>query len=190
MNILLATDEILDSNIVEKAAEKADIQVLAQFMLSNTLEHQVISHAPDMLVIYVGEFSKQLMTQLCAIKQNGAVPVVLFTPDRREASIESAVESGVTSYIIDCDNLDRFKPLLDVARARFQKQRQLEQELDKLKQALADRKVIDKAKGILMQQKNISEEEAYSALRKLAMDKNKRMGEVAEQFVAAAEMLI
>lgn len=190
MKILLTTDEILDTQIVERAAALADIEVVSQLKLSNTLEHQVISYEPDMLVIYVSEFSRQLMSQLTAIKFSHPLPVVLFTPDRREESIESAVEAGVTSYIVDCDNLDRFKPLLDVAKARFQKLRQLEQELNKSKQALADRKVIDKAKGILMQQKDVSEEEAYSALRKLAMDKNKRIGEIAEQFVQAAEMLI
>ncbi len=190
MKILLSTDQIQDCHPVELAAEIAGVNMLGQMQLSNTLEQQVISIQPDVLVIYVAEFSGLLLSQLKALKKNYPLPVVLFTPDRNQESIDMAVDAGVTSYVVDCDNLDRFKPLLDVAKARFHQQHKLEQELDKSRQALADRKLIDKAKGILMEQKNVSEEEAYVALRKLAMDKNKRIGEIAEQFVQAAEMLM
>ena len=82
------------------------------------------------------------------------------------------------------------KPLLEVAIARFREQQRLETKLDNTKQALEDRKVIDKAKGILMRQKNMSEDDAYRTLRKIAMDKNIKIGEVAEQLVLVADVLV
>jgi response regulator NasT len=145
---------------------------------------------PDALVVVSDEIDRSILRELRAVKDAYPLPVLVFTRDSSADSIDAAVKAGASSYIVDCNDLDRLKSLLEVAGARFREQERVESELDNTRQALEDRKVIDKAKGILMKQKSMSEDDAYKALRKMAMDRNKKLSEVAEQLVLVADMLV
>jgi response regulator NasT len=103
--------------------------------------------------------------------------------------IADAINAGVSAYVVDGLNPARVKPVLDVAVARFNQFQALNDELGRAKASLAERKIIERAKGILMQQKKLSEEEAYRALRRAAMEQNRRIAEVAEYLVSAARLL-
>jgi response regulator NasT len=116
-------------------------------------------------------------------------PVVMFVDQSDKASIEAAIDAGVSAYVVDGMRKERVKPILDMAISRFNAFHRLREELDRTKQALEDRKIIDRAKGILMKSRNISEEDAYALLRKTAMNESRRMADVARSLVTAAKLL-
>jgi response regulator NasT len=130
------------------------------------------------------------MSEMSAITEKRPIPMLVYTRDSRPDSIDTAVKAGATAYVVDCNDPERLGPLLDVARYRFEEQQRLKQELLLTKSALQDRKRIEKAKGIIMKTKRLSEDQAYKAMRKLAMNHNKRMGEIAEQIISASEVLV
>ncbi len=116
--------------------------------------------------------------------------MIIFTRDSQPDSIVDAVKAGDSTYVVGCHDLERLGSLLGVAKARFDEQQRLKGELQQTKKALYDRKNVEKAKGIIMKTKSLSEDQAYSAMRKLAMNRNKRIGEIAEQVISAAEVLV
>jgi two-component system, response regulator / RNA-binding antiterminator len=116
-------------------------------------------------------------------------PIVLFTNDGDTTHVKDAVAAGVSAYIVAGLAPERIRPILDVAMARFQHEQELRRELADAKTQLHERKVIDRAKGLLMQRQGLSEQQAYDKLRKNAMDRGLRLGEVAQRLVDAADLL-
>jgi response regulator NasT len=114
----------------------------------------------------------------------------MFTQDDDGATIARATRAGVSAYVVDGINRKRVRPILDAAIERFQQFRGLTEELQETRAQLEARKVVDKAKGILMKQRGMTEDEAYKALRSLAMSSNKRLVDVAESVIAAANLLL
>lgn len=190
MDILLVSDCIEGDHPVAQAAARAACRVIKQVGPNDEAAHYVERMRPDAMVVVSDEMDRTILRELRAVKLINPLPVLVFTRDGTLESIDAAVKAGASSYIVDCGDLGRLKSLLEVATARFREQRRLESELDSTKQALEGRKAIDRAKGILMKQKGMNEDEAYKALRKLAMDRNMKIGEMAEQLIEAAEMLM
>jgi response regulator NasT len=116
-------------------------------------------------------------------------PIAMFVDQSDAASIEAAVDAGVSAYIVGGLRKERIKNILDLCISRFNAFARLQDELDRARTALEDRKVIDRAKGILMKAKNLNEEEAYALLRRTAMNEKKKIAEVAQSVVTAAELL-
>jgi two-component system, response regulator / RNA-binding antiterminator len=116
-------------------------------------------------------------------------PVVMFTHDGDSEKIRAATLAGVSAYVVDGMSGERIRPIIDAAVARFEQFHALKRELDDVEEKLADRKVIERAKGILMQGRSLSEEDAYRALRKQAMQTNARLVTVARQVVALAAII-
>jgi response regulator NasT len=124
------------------------------------------------------------------ISQDTPRPIVMFSADGNTEKIREAVRAGVSAYVVDGLAAQRVQPILDVAIARFEALQSLRNELEDTQLQLADRKRIDRAKGILIKQKNLSEEQAYQWLRKMAMDENLKLAEVADQVIRAAKLLL
>jgi len=118
------------------------------------------------------------------------VPVVVFTYVDDKEVIHSAIKAGVSAYIVDGLKAKRIVPILDTAMIRFKEQHAVLKELEKTRETLSERKLIERAKGIVMQRSDIDEEEAYKAMRKMAMDKNIKMAELAKSVISAAELII
>jgi response regulator NasT len=116
-------------------------------------------------------------------------PIAMFVDSSDSASIQASVDAGVASYIVDGLKKERIKYILDLTISRFNAFAKLQDELDRAKTALEDRKVIDRAKGILMKAKALSEEQAYALKRKTAMNENKKIVEIAQSVVTAADLL-
>ncbi len=114
----------------------------------------------------------------------------MFTHDDDNEKMRTAMRAGVSSYVVNGINNERIKPIIEVAIARFQEFQTLRAELAEANSALAERKLIERAKGLVMKQRQCSEEEAYQALRKLAMTRNLRMADMAKTVISAAELLI
>ncbi|MDH5302349.1 MAG: ANTAR domain-containing protein [Gammaproteobacteria bacterium] len=142
----------------------------------------------ELIIVNVEAVSFDMMKALRQIVQHHALPIVIFA--QREGVVRSSdvVKLGICAYIIDGLSVERIKPILEVAQARFEQFRLLQDEILASKQALSERKDIERAKGILMRQRNFSEDEAYNTLRKTAMSQNKRLADVARSIISVADM--
>jgi len=150
----------------------------------------VESMHPDVIIFICSEIDRTALREMRSVGEKQPTPILVFTRDSKQESIDAAVKAGASAYVIDCEDPERLDSLLGVALARFRQLGRLRQELNDTKNALLERKHVEKAKGIIMKQKNMSEEQAYHAMRKLAMDHNKRLGDIAGQIIAASEVLI
>ena len=130
-----------------------------------------------------------MLEHLCTISRDQPHPIVLFTDEDDAAKIKQAIRAGVTSYVVKGIDPARLKPILQVAIARFEAHQTLRRDLSDAQTQLAERKLIERAKGIVMKQKGIDEDAAYRLLRKLAMDRNAKLKDVAEQVVDFASVL-
>jgi response regulator NasT len=144
---------------------------------------------PDVILIDLEEPSRDVLEQMFQVSRAVRRPVAMFVDQSDKASIEAAVDAGVSAYIVGGLRKERIKNILDLCISRFNAFARLQDELDRTRTALDERKVIDRAKGILMKAKNLTEEHAYALLRKTAMNENKKIAEVAQSVVTAAELL-
>ena len=124
------------------------------------------------------------------MNKNMPRPVVIFTLEDGQTTIRDAVKAGVSAYIVDGLDPRRIKPIVEVARARFEDTQALRRELDEISQKLSDRKLVDKAKGVLMKARGIDEDAAYHAMRKLAMERGQTMAKVARDVIDMARVLL
>ncbi len=143
----------------------------------------------DIVVSYMPTPSRDTLATMSAVTRHYPVPIVMFVDSSDDATTEAAVRAGVSAYVIDGLAGRRIRPILDLATARFNESQALLGELEKTKAGLAERKTVERAKGILMREKRLSEDEAYHLLRKLAMDQNKRLFEIAHGLVTYSEIL-
>jgi response regulator NasT len=176
--------------ILEQALLDIGHKVVAKLTGPVDLYAEVARIQPDVIIVDLQSPDRDTLEQMREINRHQPRPVVMFADDGDSRTIEQAVRAGVSAYVVDGLNAKRVRPLLDVAIARFREYKALRDELEKAKTSLAERKVVERAKGLLMKRRGCSEEEAYQALRKLAMDQNRRLAEVAENLLSVADMLI
>jgi response regulator NasT len=143
---------------------------------------------PDVILIDLENPSRDVLEQMFQVSRAVKRPVAMFVDQSDRASIEAAVDAGVSAYIVGGLRKERVQNILDLCISRFNSFSKLENELERARSALEDRKVIDSAKGILMKAKNLSEENAYAMLRKTAMNENKKITEIAQSVVMAADL--
>jgi response regulator NasT len=150
---------------------------------------QVAAVQPDVIIIDAESPTRDTLEQLSIVSAQQPRPIVLFTEDRASATIQAAVKAGVSAYIVAGMQPERLRPILEVAVARFEQDRALRDELRDVQERLEERKVVERAKGILMKQKGIDEEQAYRLLRKLAMDRNRKLLDIARQVIDVTDLL-
>lgn len=151
------------------------------------LEDQIAQLQPD--VIIVDEQSDAALKRVVAATAEAPRPIVCFTEDKDKQKMHAAIEAGVSAYVVAGLSAERVKEVLDVALARFEVDQKLRHELSETKMKLAERKVIERAKGFLMERHHCTEDEAYRKLRRLAMDKNLKLSEVAQRMLDVADLL-
>jgi two-component system, response regulator / RNA-binding antiterminator len=163
-----------------------DIRVIAE---STGLARHIAERQPDIVLIDAGDPSRDVLEELALASGPMERPVAMFV-DRSDAPLtRAAIEAGVSAYVVDGLQADRIKPILDAAIARFHMFQKMRMELAATKAALEDRKIIDRAKAILMKARGIDEEAAYALLRKTAMDQKRKVADIAQQLVMAAGLL-
>ncbi|MDP2901900.1 MAG: ANTAR domain-containing protein [Methylovulum sp.] len=145
--------------------------------------------APDAVVFNVDTPSEKILADLQHLNQRSPLPVILFATDGHADTINQAINAGVSSFIVDGIEPKRLASIVHVAIARFRQQQALKNALEEARAQLEDRKQIDRAKAILIKTRNFTENEAYHTLRKLAMDRNITLGEMAKNVIAMAELL-
>jgi two-component system, response regulator / RNA-binding antiterminator len=184
---------IVDKNPIRAAIledglrEAGHVQVVHIDETSHLLQ-RIYTIDPDVILIDLENPSRDVLEQMFQVSRAVKRPVAMFVDQSDRASIEAAVDAGVSAYIVGGLRKDRVQNILDLCISRFNAFSRLETELEKTRSALEERKVIDRAKGILMKAKNLSEENAYALLRKTAMNENKKIAEVAQSVITAAEL--
>ena len=160
-------------------------------LISNTdsLLSDIKQYQPDILVMSVEFLSSSTLEQLILINEEQPLPVAVFAQQTSQEILKTAICAGVDSYVVDDVQEHRLKTILDLAIARFEQFHSLAKELEQTKEKLSERKLIEKAKGILMQQKNLSEDEAYTQMRKSAMNQGQSMAELSRRVISVFEML-
>jgi len=145
--------------------------------------------APDMIIVDAESQARDTLEHVVLATRDARRPIVLFTEDEDTTHVGAAIAAGVTAYVVAGMAPDRVKPVLDVALARFRHEEGLRRELAEARTELSDRKVIDRAKGILIMQHGLTEQDAYARLRKTAMNKGLRLAEVAQRLIDVTDLL-
>lgn len=170
--------ETIRSGLV--SAGFAEIQIVDADL---RLPEVITATQPDMLIIASESAARDTIEHVCVSTQHAPRPIVLFTDNDDSQRIKAALTAGITAYIVDGLRAERVKTVLDVAYARFELDQQLRAELDATKLKLAERKVVERAKGLLMQARGITEDEAYKRLRSMAMERGLKLVDAAQRVI-------
>jgi response regulator NasT len=144
---------------------------------------------PDVIVIDLENPNRDMLENMFQLSRAVKRPIAMFVDRADTASIEAAVDAGVSAYIVDGLRKERVKPILQMAISRFNAFSRMARELEEARGELENRKLIERAKGILMKSRSLSEDEAYALLRKTAMNQNRKLADVAMSLVTAADLL-
>ncbi len=174
--------------VVDALKDSVDCDV---FVISEAsgLGRRIAAHAPDIVLIDIDNPTRDMLEELTLASGPLERPVAMFVSGAAGGLAQTAIEAGVSAYVVDGLSPERIKPVMDTAIARFRMVRQMRSELAETRRALEERKVIDRAKGLLMKAKGIDEDAAYALLRKTAMDQGRRVPDVAEALVTASGLL-
>ena len=189
LRILIFDNDTERTNMFMQALEASGYTVVAYTSSREDLIGQVERVNPDVIVIGVDSPGQETLNQVASINQNRPRPIVMFTHDKRSEIIQAATRAGVSAYVVDGLSHERVQPIIEAAVARFREFQALRQELEKTKTSLAERKFVERAKGIIMKRRGCSEAEAYRLLQKMAMDGKKRLADVAQDVLSVAEVL-
>jgi two-component system, response regulator / RNA-binding antiterminator len=194
----LSMDDPTDEHAVSQAERSRSLRIgllesnfnlVAVLPADTFLQERLAQLQPDMIIVDAESEARDALEHVVMATRDERRPIVMFTNDEDTSHVKDAFAAGVTAYIVAGLSSERIRPILDVAMARFQHEQGLRQELADARSELQDRKVIDRAKGLLMQRQNLTEQAAYDKLRKTAMDKNLRLADVAQRMLDVADLL-
>ena len=168
---------------------QGSFNLVATLPADTFLRERLAQLKPDMIIVDAESDARDSLEHVVMATRDERRPIVLFTNDEDTRHVRDAVAAGVCAYVVAGLEPARIRPILDVAMARFEHEQGLRRELADAKTELKDRKVIDRAKGMLMQRQGLSEQAAYEKLRKAAMDKGLRLGDVAQRLLDVADLL-
>lgn len=186
--IIVETDSDRAKLIVDSLRSAGDFE-LHIISEPTGLARKILAHNPDIVLIDLESPSRDMLEELTLASGPLERPVAMFVDRSDEGLSAAAIEAGVSAYVVDGLQSQRVKPVIDAAIARFRMFQRMRTELAETKRALEERKVIDRAKGMLMRARGIGEDEAYALLRKTAMDQGKKVADVAQALVTAAGLL-
>lgn len=186
--VIVEEDRDRAKAIVDGLRESGDHDVHVIGSVSS-LARKIASLSPDVVLIDIDNPTRDMLEELTLASGPLERPVAMFVSGAAGGLAREAVEAGVSAYVVDGLRPERLQPVMDAAIARFQMMRQMRKELSETRRALEERKVIERAKGLLMKARAIGEDEAYAILRRAAMDQGRRVADVAEALVTAAGLL-
>lgn len=194
----LAVQDLGDDHAVSQAERSRSLRIgllengfnlVAVLPADVFLQERINQLQPDLIIVDAESDARDALEHVVMATRAARRPIVMFTNNNDTSEARHAVASGVTAYIVAGLSSERIRPILDVAMARFEHEQALRQELADTKTELKDRKTIDRAKGLLMQRQNLSEQQAFDKLRKTAMDKGLKLADVAQRMLDVAELL-
>lgn len=188
LKIAIVDESPIRATILEDGLREAGFTQVERIADTRNLLARIYAIDPDVILIGLESPSRDMLEQMFQMSRAVRRPVAMFVDQSDRAAIQAAVDAGVSAYIVDGLKKERVTSILDLCISRFNAFARLQAELDHAKGALEERKVIDRAKGVLMKAKNLTEEQAYALLRKTAMNENKKIVEIAQSVLTAAEL--
>ena len=189
LKIAIVDESPVRAAILEDGLREAGFRQVERIAETHNLLARIYALDPDVILIDLENPSRDVLEQMFQMSRAVKRPVAMFVDQSDSASIQAAVDAGVSAYIVDGLKKERVTNILDLCISRFNAFARLQAELDHAKVALEERKIIDRAKGVLMQAKKLSEDKAYALLRTTAMNENKKIVEIAQSVLTAAELL-
>jgi response regulator NasT len=189
MRIVIIDDKGLRASVLEEGLREAGYDDIHVVPPVGAFVARIERMAPDVVLMDLGSPSRDTLEEMLMVSRALAKPIAMFVDQSDDSMIAAAIDAGISAYVVDGLRKERVKPILDLAVRRFTAFARMQAELQEARTALADRKLIDKAKGILMSTRSLSEPDAYALLRTTAMNQGKRMAEVAEALITASELL-
>jgi two-component system, response regulator / RNA-binding antiterminator len=190
LSILILDENRIRAAIIEAGLREAGHARVTVVSEMNGIIRRIADVAPDVIVIDLENPNRDQLEHVLQMSRVVERPIAMFVDRSDTEMMASAIEAGVSAYVVDGLRKDRVKPILDMAVARFNAYSRLKSELQDTRKALEDRKAIDRAKAILMKSRGLTEDEAHHLLRRTAMQQSQRMGEIARALVASADLLL
>jgi Response regulator with putative antiterminator output domain len=190
LTILVIDENAIRASIIEEGLREAGHSHVTVIHDIYGVARLIETQKPDVIIIDIENPNRDMMEHLFQLTRTVSRPIAMFVDRSDTASIEAAVEAGVSAYVVDGLKKERVKSILDMAVSRFNAFSRLQRELTEARTALEERKVVERAKGILMKMKGLSEDEAFALLRQSAMNEKKKMAEIAQSVVTAAGLLM
>lgn len=188
LTILIIEENPVRAAILEDGMREAGYGRIIHVSDMVTVPDKICAIDPDVIVISLENASRDTLEQMFQVSRTVRRPIAMFVDTSDTATIQAAVDAGVSTYVVDGLKKERVRPIIDVTISRFHAFRRLQEELAEAKEALAARKVIERAKGILMKQKNINEDEAYNLLRRAAMSQKRKLFDIAQSVLTTAQL--
>ncbi|MFN3624016.1 MAG: ANTAR domain-containing response regulator [Hyphomicrobium sp.] len=189
LSILIIDENRLRAAVIEDGLRDAGYTNLTVVTDVVGIARKIAETAPDVIVIDLENPNRDMLESMFQLSRAVQRPIAMFVDRSDQASIEAAVEAGVSAYVVDGLKRERVRPIVDMAISRFNAFARMARELDEARSQLESRKLIDRAKGILMSTRGLSEADAYALLRKTAMNQNRKISEIAESLITAAGLL-
>jgi response regulator NasT len=189
VNIVIVDESAVRASILQDGLREAGFTQVTWINETTNLLPRIYGIDPDVILIDLENPSRDMLEQMFQMSRAVKRPVAMFVDQSDTASIQAAVDAGVSAYVVDGLRKERIKHILDMCISRFNAFSRLQRELEEAKSAIEDRKLIDRAKGILMTAKGLSEEDAYTLMRRTAMNANKRIAEIAQAVITMADII-
>lgn len=189
LRILIIDENRIRAAVIEEGLREGGYREVAMVHDMAGIARRIAEIEPDVIVIDLENPNRDMLESMFQLSRAVRRPIAMFVDRADTASIEAAVDAGVSAYVVDGLRKERVKPILQMAISRFNAFSRMARELEEARGELENRKLIDRAKGILMKSRKLSEEEAYTLLRKTAMNQNRKLADVAQSLVTAADLL-
>ena len=189
LSILIIDENRIRASIIEDGLREAGHSRVVVLHDVNQVARTIQDSDPDVIVIDLENPQRDTLEHFFSLSKAVQRPIAMFVDRSDRAMIEKSVEAGVSAYVVDGLRKERIKPILDMAISRFNAFAKLRQELAEVRSELEDRKIVDRAKGILMKTRGIGEADAYALLRSTAMNQNRKLVEIAQSLITAADLL-
>ncbi|MGI6855269.1 ANTAR domain-containing response regulator [Mesorhizobium sp. 1B3] len=189
LRILVIDENRIRASVIEDGLREAGYERVTTVRDVTGIARRIAEVEPDVIVIDLENPNRDMLENMFQLSRVVKRPVAMFVDRSDTASIEAAVEAGVSAYVVDGLRKERVKPILEMAISRFNAFSRMARELEEARGELENRKLVDRAKGILMRSRGFSEEAAYALLRKTAMSQNRKISEIAQSLVTAAGLL-
>lgn len=189
LSILIIDENRLRAAVIEDGLRDAGYSKLTIIHDVVGIARRIADIAPDVIVIDLENPNRDVLESMFQLSRAVKRPIAMFVDRSDQEAIEAAVDAGVSAYVVDGLKRERVKPILDMAISRFNAFARMSRELEEARSQLESRKLVDRAKGILMKTRGLSEADAYALLRKTAMNQNRKISEIAESLITAAGLL-
>ncbi len=189
LRILIIDDNAIRASIIEAGLRDAGYLKVHTTQSMEGVARQIEDMRPDVIFVDLESPNRDMLENVFQLTRSVSKPIAMFVDQSDRETMEAAIDAGVSAYVVDGLRKDRVLPILDMAISRFNAYSRLRRELDEARNELATRKIVERAKGLLMRSRNIGEDEAYRLLRDTAMNQNRKIADVAESLVMASGLL-